>query len=384
MAKIDKEVQKFIHKYSLNQQERWKAVVPDGHGGQIRKQGFINKSDAVEFAVLKYIDVLKFHKGLSLVISNILFRDYSEQWLEMKRRSEIGPAAAMRYEQEIRKRINPFFGFLKLANIEKYHLRSFIAELYVQEAGSSVIQYCVTLFKSIIRQAEIDDLIPPKGITLMQTPKHKKKSAVFWDQKEVQYFLNATSSHKLNDLWKFVLFSGLRAGEVAGLKWDAVRFDWKFGSYEGALEIKRAYNQKTRKMQETTKNNESRIVPIFPETKEILERLHTCRTGDFVFGGNQPLESSHFNRQLQTALRSLKECRLPTITFHGLRHSFCSFLDSTGMSRRVVSEIMGHRDLNTTNLYSHVNNRMLGDEVRRWIQSQSQQKANKLEVVNYQ
>lgn len=136
-------------------------------------------------------------------------------------------------------------------------------------------------------------------------------------------------------------------------------------------------------MQETTKNHEHRIVPIFPETKEILERRYKCRIGEFVFGSEEPLESSHFNRQLQAALRSLRDSRLPIITFHGLRHSFCSSLDATGMSRRVVAEIMGHRDLNTTNLYSHVNNRMLGDEVQRWIQSQNQQKTNKLEVVNF-
>lgn len=247
MAKINKEVLKFIHKYSLNQQERWKTVIPDGHGGQIRKQGFLAKADAVDFAVMKYLEVLKFHKGLSLISSKLLFKEYSEQWLEMKRRSEIGIAAAMRYEQELRKRIIPFFGHLKLEGIEKYHLRSFIAELHAQGSGSSVIQYCVTLFKSIIRQAEVDDLIPSKGITLMQTPKHKKRPATFWDQKEIQYFLNATSSHKYHDLWKFVLFSGLRAGEIAGLKWDAVRFDWQFGAYEGALEIKRTYNQKNQK-----------------------------------------------------------------------------------------------------------------------------------------
>ncbi|MFN3453707.1 MAG: tyrosine-type recombinase/integrase [Pseudobdellovibrio sp.] len=91
--------------------------------------------------------------------------------------------------------------------------------------------------------------------------------------------------------------------------------------------------------------------------------------------------SLHFNRHPQTAQKKLPQ--LPFIKFHGLRHSFCSYLDSTGMSRRIVSEIMGHRDLNTTNRYSHVNNKMLGYEVSRWLNSQSKQNSNNFEAINF-
>ncbi len=53
------------------------------------------------------------------------------------------------------------------------------------------------------------------------------------------------------------------------------------------------------------------------------------------------------------------------------------------MSRRIVSEIMSHRDLNTTNRYSHVNDQTLGIEVAHWNEIRSQQKTNNLELVNY-
>jgi len=255
-----------------------------------------------------------------------------------------------------------------------------LSALQGKKEKSSVVNFSVRLFKAVMKQAQIDDLAPSSGINLMPSPKHKNKKPKFWDSKQINYFLNATADYEMHDLWKLTLFTGLRAGEISGLKWDAVHLDSKVGL--GAIEVVRSFNQKTRSMQETTKNGDRRIVPILPEAKEVLERRYSNRNGDFVFGGNEPLDSSHFNRQLRTALNRLPREQVPIIPFHSLRHSFCSYLDSTGMNRRVVSEIMGHRDLNTTNRYSHINNQMMGNEFHRWLQSQNQQKTNKLEIVN--
>lgn len=144
------------------------------------------------------------------------------------------------------------------------------------------------------------------------------------------------------------------------------------------IEVRRTYDQKTLLVKDTTKNGDKRIVPLLPEAKEILHKLDSNRSGEFVFGDGI---SPHFNRQFQTALKKVPQ--IPMISFHGLRHSFCSHLDSTGMPRRIVSEIIGHRDLNTTNRYSHVNNQMLGTEMSLWLEKQSKQNSNKLEAVNF-
>jgi len=379
MTKIEKEVQRFIKNYSNETGDFFRVVIPDGHGGQIRRQGFLTKADATDFCVQKYLKVLSQSKGVKIITTSLSFKDYAASWLESKKRNGLAVSSAMRYEDEIKIRLIPFFGSFKIGELEKLHLRNYIRELQTGETGTSIVNYSVAVFKSIIRQAEIEDLVAVKGLTTVPTPKHRKADPRFWDQIQANYFLNATKEHPLNDLWKLALFSGLRAGEVAGLKWDAIHLDKSFGSYSGAIEVRRNYNQKTRQIEETTKNGDRRTVPILPEVKEILLRLQKDKQSEFVFGGAVPLDSSHFNRQLQSALKKLDQ--IPKIPFHGLRHSFCSYLDATGMSRRIVSEIMGHRDLNTTNRYSHVNNQMLGYEVSRWLETQNQQKTNKLVVA---
>lgn len=383
MAKIEKEVQKFIKSYHNGPAIFWKVTVPNGTGGQIRKQGFLKKKDATDYATETYLRILQNRKGLKLSTSSLIFKDYTKIWLESKGH-DLSEASLMRYRQEIDLRLNLYFGSIRISDLEKRHLRDFITDLRKAAVKTSVLSFSVMVFKSILKQAELDDLVSPKGIGLIQTPKHRKKLPKFWDQKEVQYFLNAKKNDELFELWSFALYSGLRAGEISGLKWDAVRFDWSFGDYVGAITVKRSFNQKTRKMQETTKNGEHRIVPMLPQTKELLKRLAQNRKGEFVFGeGIEPLDSSHFNRQLRSALLKLPENQIPLISFHSLRHTFCSYLDSTGMSRRIVAEIMGHKDLNTTNRYSHVNSQMLGYEMKRWSESQNKQKTNNLEVVNF-
>jgi integrase len=380
MAKLEKEVKKYVKSYMNCDLPLWKAIVPNGSGGQIRRQGFRSEADAIEFAAKKYLEVLSSRKGLKTFSSTLLFEEYWKQWLDVKVKDSLSTASAMRYEQTLTQKISPFFGSLKVSNIEKHHLRSFISDLQNKKEKSSVVNFSVRLFKAVMKQAQIDDLAPSSGINLMPSPKHKNKKPKFWDSKQINYFLNATTDYEMHDLWKLTLFTGLRAGEISGLKWDAVHLDSKVGL--GAIEVVRSFNQKTRSMQETTKNGDRRIVPILPEAKEVLQRLYLTRDGEFVFGGKEPLDSSHFNRQLRTALNRLPREQVPIIPFHSLRHSFCSYLDSTGMNRRIVSEIMGHRDLNTTNRYSHINNQMMGNEFHRWLQSQNQQKTNKLEIVN--
>ena len=115
--------------------------------------------------------------------------------------------------------------------------------------------------------------------------------------------------------------------------------------------------------------------------REVLLQLKENSDGEFVFGGKENLDSSHFSRQLKAELANLPT--LPFISFHKLRHSFCSYLDFTGVNRRIVSQIMGHRDMNTTNRYSHVNDQMLGNEMSRWLENQNQQKTNNLQSVNF-
>lgn len=380
MAQINKLILKYIQPYSTLQGTKWRAAVPDGFGDKFRKSGFLEERDALDWAKQKMGEVLFRNKGVKQNPNRVpIFSEYAKAWLEEKVRNGLATASEQNYEIEIRHRLDPFFGAMKLDRIEKQHLRSFIRECHEDDLGAKVIDKAVSIFKAIIKQAESDDLIPLSGIRDVPTPKWREKAPRFWDESQMRFFLNATKESPNHTLWSFALLTGMRAGEIAGLKFDCVHLDKKSGDHQGFIEVKRAYNQKSKEVLETTKNGDSRVVPILPEIFDLLKKLSENKTGEFVLGGNVPLDSSHFSRTLKKELENLPQ--LPRIPFHGLRHTFCSYLDSTGLPRRIVSEIMGHRDLNTTNRYSHVSNQVLGNEIAKWAEMQSRQNSGKLHVV---
>ncbi len=377
MAQLKKEVKKYVKSYQTQKGARWKVVLPDGRGGQIREGGFIEESHAMSFACTEYTKVLLNKNKLGhLGDSKITVSEYAHQWLDMKARNDVESATARRYGDLIKGFINPFFGAYKLQELEKVHLRNYISELQRNKVSTYNVNSSVTLLKMILRQAIEDDYMPMSGILSVRTPKHKAKEPRFWDQKEMNFFLNAASESKWIRLWRFTLWTGMRAGEVSALKWDCVHLDMKSGAHIGFIKVCRTCAQKTCEIRNTTKNGENRMVPIFPELRILILEMKQGATGPFVFGGHEPLEPSHFSRLLQKDLKKIPQ--LPQINFHSLRHTFCSYIDSTGMNRRIVAEIMGHKDLSTTDRYSHVSNQTLGLEVNRWIENKNKQNPNNI------
>lgn len=380
MAKIEKEVRKFIKSYATKKGLRWKASVPDGRGGQIREQGFIEESHALSFAKHEFTkSLMQSGKIDHSYGSKVPFSEYTEQWLESKRRDGLAPITILRYRDQIKHFLNPFFSSFKTSELDKHHLRNYISESYENSVSSYNINSSVTLFKMIMRQAIEDDLSNATGLLTVRTPKHRAKDPQFWDQKEMTFFLNAVTFSKWYQLWKFVLWTGMRAGEISALKWESILLNVKSGDHVGFIKVCRTCRQKTREIRETTKNGENRMIPIFPELRELILKMKEVASGEFVFGGSEPLDPSHFSRLLQQDLKKIPE--LKKINFHGLRHTFCSYLDSTGMNRRIVAEIMGHRDLSTTDRYSHVSNQVLGFEVTRWTENRSKQNTNNISLV---
>lgn len=380
MAKIDKEVKKFVKSYQITKGLRWRVSLPDGRGGQIREQGFLEESHAIRFAKNEFQkSLLQNGKIDQSQASKISFAEYSEQWLKEKSRNGLMPVTVDRYRDQIRHFLNPILGTFRINELEKHHLRSYISESHSSGVSSYNIHSTVTLFKMILRQAIEDDFSTATGILTVRTPKHRAKDPRFWDQKEMNFFLNASTFSKWHQLWKFVLWTGMRAGEVSALKWESVLLNVKSGDHIGFIKVCRTCRQKTREIRETTKNGENRMIPIFPELREMILKMKENALGEFVFGGHEPLDPSHFSRLLWQDLKKIPE--LKKINFHGLRHTFCSYLDSTGMNRRIVSEIMGHRDLSTTDRYSHVSNQVLGSEVARWTEDRKKQNPNNISLI---
>lgn len=378
MSSLRKYLEQYVEAYETGRgKTRYKVCLPNGAGNPFRKQGFHDRQMALKWAELKHKQMLS-GKGLGgLVPSTLSFEEYARQRLEKWISSGKRAQTIQRYESELRIRLIPYFGAVRLRELSKGHLLAYMDELQREgEISGTSLYFSVSLFKKIIREAERNDEIPMTGIGDVEMPEKDNSEPFFWSPKEIEQFLNATKDHPKHGEWRLALCTGMRAGEVIALRWECVHLDEMIGAHRGFIHVKRSFEQKTKRVVETTKNGESRLIPIMPELKEWLEANRRL-SGYVLGGGESPLENTHFARDVRAMAIKLG---MRPITFHQLRHSACSWLDGLGLERRIVQKIMGHKHMRTTERYSHVEESTLGDVFADWV-GRGQQRSSNLRVV---
>lgn len=149
------------------------------------------------------------------------------------------------------------------------------------------------------------------------------------------------------------LRTGLRRGELLGLRWNDIDF------VNGNLSVERAW---VRKRLTTPKNGRSRTVPLCDEVVQAL-KAHRHLRGPWVFCSKEgsPLTKDEIKHPLRRALiKAGLWNSTPTaedekkVGWHVLRHTFASHLVMRGASLKVVQELMGHQTIEMTMRYAHL------------------------------
>lgn len=149
-------------------------------------------------------------------------------------------------------------------------------------------------------------------------------------------------------LYLMAAMTGLRQGELLGLRWSDV--DW----LAGKVRVRRAY---VRGEYGTTKSRRGfRAVPLADRVGAELEALSRrsafTTDDDLVFGHPQtgtPLDRSKVRKRFKAAVKS---AGVRDVRFHDLRHTFGTRMAAVGVPMRTVQEWMGHADFKTTLIYA--------------------------------
>ena len=142
----------------------------------------------------------------------------------------------------------------------------------------------------------------------------------------------------------FLAYSaGLRVSEVVNLKLRDIHSERMFINIKGA------------------KGKKDRIVSLSPGILDLLRKYYTVyKPKEWLFEG-QYENSQYTTRSLQQVFHRAKDASkiLQPVTFHSLRHSYATHLHERGTDIKLIQELLGHNDLNTTLRYTHVSNRTL-------------------------
>ncbi len=184
---------------------------------------------------------------------------------------------------------------------------------------------------------------------------------------EMKHFLAAAKNSKHYAAYLLELATGLRRGELLGLKWPDL--DLKSGTVTVNRGLVRAKGQGLI-FQEPKTHYSRRTISIPLQVARELERhkakqnIDKLELGKAYYNDNlvfctkegKPLDPSEFTRHFQ---RLLKAAGLPRLRFHDLRHTFATVSLQEGVSAKVIQEVLGHHSAAfTMQVYSHVTEKM--------------------------
>ena len=151
--------------------------------------------------------------------------------------------------------------------------------------------------------------------------------------------------------------TGLRRGEICGLKWQDINFE------ENKLQVKRSVSVKKGggvSIGETKTETGVRCIQMPPSVAELLKSKKQTAITEWVFPHflhpEQPISPASAYRKLKIIL---KHAGLPLIRFHDLRHTFATHATHGGVDPKTLAGILGHTNASfTLDTYTHVTSDM--------------------------
>ncbi len=291
-------------------------------------------------------------------------------WLDYKKLSK-SIKTYLGYKRVADKYIIPQIGKRRVFDVKPLDIQQIITTyskeigqrelLYIWQTASAFFGYLVT--QGIIPQNLAKNVVKPKQNQL-QKIQHLSR-----DQTHKFIQVADACNDPLVDLYYFALSTGMREGEILGLRWNNVDWDTKCILVVEQVQYtdeKREEGKLPYEFQPTKTEKSKRRIPVGEETIRRLRAQQKrnsvfkqfakekWKEHDLVFPSEvgTPMEPTNLIRRFKDML---KAAELPNIRIHDLRHTHATLLLLRGVHPKVVSERLGHADITITlKIYSHV------------------------------
>lgn len=262
-------------------------------------------------------------------------------------------------QEEMRVHILPILGDMCVEDITIKNIQDFInLKLYSGSqlrhpnglSPSTIIGFC-KIINSSLNWAVSNNYIkenPYKGVVL---PKNEYKEIQVFKQEEIDKLINVAKPKWFGDMILLSYRTGMRRGEIFGLKWDDINIKNKFLMVRRTIvayapNIKLIHNPKTKKS--------IRRIMLDDRSIEMLEKRKQFAKSKWVFE-NQYGELMSPWYTTKYMCDACKKAEIPHRSFHILRHTHATFLLSEGIHPKIVQERLGHSKISMTlDTYSHV------------------------------
>ena len=302
----------------------------------------------------------------------ITLEEYVEDWLATYKKNEVKPKTYDYIEMIFNNYIFPNLGMYQLHSITSKDIQQMINKLTDADYAYSTIRKVYIYSNNIFDFARKHHDIKDNPCDLVVLPKAKEKSMsdiVYYDENDIikikkyalQQYSNGKYVYRYGYAIILMLYTGLRAGEVCGLKWKNVDFENKTVYINNNVTIVKDRDEnstKKNKLVEGSPKSRSseRKIPLADMAIEALEYFKKISVGGIyvVTKENGNILDHHvLDRMFYSIIN--KACPDKKYGVHALRHTFASMLFKKGVDVKTVSEILGHKETGVTyNIYIHI------------------------------
>lgn len=282
--------------------------------------------------------------------------DIFQKW-EADNSTRVKESTLAAYSFTFRKHILP--NFPKLKDLTPKNVNAYANMLAMDGSSHATIRSIIVVIKMVMKYCESHGWISKRSDEIKTCTIRRKKSPEIFSLAEQRELLSYLQSHDslMNVGIMICICSGLRIGEVCGLRWEDVDFDNHLIRVNRT--VSRIYRseltgRKSRIVTGPPKSSDSlREVPLVELVENGLARYHKAGREDMyvLSGSERPADPQNFRNNFNRVLYTLG---IPRVKVHSLRHTFATRCLESDCDIKTLSTIMGHSNVTTTlNLYVH-------------------------------
>lgn len=353
--------------------DSWTIIIDTGKNPVTQKRDRIAKSvKGPKREAEKVLNEMLYQlqTGTYVEVTNLTVAAYFKHWLETYCQPNLAPKTLNSYQSEINNHIIPRLGSVPLEKLSPLHLQSYYSQLLISgrkdgKGGLSArtILYHHRIIREALKHAYRWQLVNRNVADAVQPPRFKKKEMYVMSREDVLDFLDNIQNHRDYGIIYTAIFTGMRQGELLGLKWSNINQNRRYLDVKQQLQYlpKQGYIFKEPK---TPKSK--RRIPLTPGLIALLKEIKKQQAQDKLLQGSdyedkdlvfclengKPLDPTNLTKRFKALVK--KHCH-PEMRWHDTRHTFAAIALASGITMERLQILLGHESITTTiDTYGHL------------------------------
>jgi integrase len=299
--------------------------------------------------------------GIIIAPKKMTLAQLMDEWLTLDAPTRAQDTSLAGYSDTIRLHITPRLGTLRINDITPKLLQHWYGDLLIAGVGTRTINLCRRRLNQAFAYAVRMNYLANNPVTGTRPPRDTPAPLKVWTVAETRRFLAVAEQDHLWPLWLLAILTGLRRGELLGLRWQDI--DWEGGSANIVQSVVMLHNRahihgtKTGAAHRVALDGEC-LAALRAHRLTLLDRRRKCGTSweehDLIFcnGTGRPIGPHNLYTYF---VNMTAKAQVSRIKFHGMRSTSATLMLGLGVHPKIASDRLGHATIQQTiDTYSYV------------------------------